>query len=561
MGQIEVRALEFHNARLWSWASVQRALEFMSRFGMNALIFHQNDLLDQLVYPQAYFPEDLMLSRWPIRLSTVRANRQYIRKVVREANRRGIDFYIEIKELWYPEGIVEQVPELLSAGGAVCRTHPFWWTFLQNKIDELLEAVPDIAGIIESPATHESKLSIAANPCRCERCRDTEPSEWYERLIRAMHAPLAKKGKKLVVRDFTFNSQNHDLILGAASRCSKDIVIALKNTPQDYWPTFPDNPKIGRVDGHPQWIEFDAFGQFYAFGAFPCSVVEDMQKRMRYSLDRGASGTMMRISWEVIDEATCFNSFNVLNLIAGAMLSQDAETDLDDIYRAWADYGLAGPLLSESCIREPVIPASPQAVAKLKAFMTGSWSVMEKTHYIRRFVFAKSGLFPASLHEAFHIMTSYFGLGKWDPSAAGLVEPTDENIARILREKEQAMEEVDRLPAVLDARGLGVPEEMVERIEEMLELYRYYVHAAFHCARTCFLAKKVSIARTKADEAALRSALAELGQFRSALRERLAGTDYPHYYYWLLDEHRLGLLQRDVSTLLPEPDRDGGIVA
>ncbi len=47
--------LEFHNNRMWKWASVEKALDFMEEFGMNALIFHQNDIIDQVVLPEKYF--------------------------------------------------------------------------------------------------------------------------------------------------------------------------------------------------------------------------------------------------------------------------------------------------------------------------------------------------------------------------------------------------------------------------------------------------------------------------------------------------------------------------
>ena len=49
------RGLEFHNNRMWKWESVHRALDFMEKYDLNALIFHQNDLIDFLVEPKAYF--------------------------------------------------------------------------------------------------------------------------------------------------------------------------------------------------------------------------------------------------------------------------------------------------------------------------------------------------------------------------------------------------------------------------------------------------------------------------------------------------------------------------
>jgi hypothetical protein len=195
------------------------------------------------------------------------------------------------------------------------------------------------------------------------------------------------------------------------------------------------------------------------------------------------------------------------------MISQNPKINLDDVYQEWGKYGLVYLLQSESSIKEPIIPASPEAVDHLKNFMTASWSVMEKVQYIRGFVFAKSGLFPASLHEAFHIMTSYFGLGKWDPSASVRVEPTEENIAIIIEEKKQAILEVEQLRLILKPEKLGLPSEMVSLLEEMLDLYVYYVRALFHCTRTCFLAKLVTITGKPSDKAILSTYITEMGLF------------------------------------------------
>jgi hypothetical protein len=258
----KLRGLEMHSSRMWRWQSISRAFEVMEKTNLNALIFHQNDLIDQLVIPRAYFSEELMLQRWPVRLHTIDNNKQYIRKVIREAKLRGIRFFLEVKEIWYHEGILEFFPQLRKPDGALCPTDPFWWDFLSGKTQELLEDVPDIAGIIVSPATRESKISISTNRCSCDRCQKTSPLDWYTNLLGAMYDPLESKGKVLAVRDFSYTAEQQSLAINAASKVSGDIVIALKNTPHDYYPTFPNNPRIGDTCGLEQWVEFDTWGQF-----------------------------------------------------------------------------------------------------------------------------------------------------------------------------------------------------------------------------------------------------------------------------------------------------------
>ena len=70
-----LKGLEIHSSRMWRWASVRNALDFMTRFGLNALIFHQNDLTDQLVVPEQYIEglEKLVASNlYPNRSEAIR---------------------------------------------------------------------------------------------------------------------------------------------------------------------------------------------------------------------------------------------------------------------------------------------------------------------------------------------------------------------------------------------------------------------------------------------------------------------------------------------------------
>lgn len=552
MSNFQFRGLELHNNRMWRSASVDNALDFMVRTGLNALIFHQNDLIDHLVLPKAYFNDELMWRRWPIRRSTNYANQVYINQVIQKAKRLGIDFYLEVKEIWYPESLVELFPELLTEEGHVCPTNPFWFEFLETKTRELLEMLPDLAGIIVSPATRESKVSISTNPCSCERCRATGAEEWYRGYIRAVHTPLAEQNKTLVVRDFAYSAEQQNSVLDAAAACSADIVVALKNVPHDFWPTFPDNPRIGHTNGLRQWIEFDVWGQYCGLGVFPCSLVEDLQRRLHYSRERGATGAWFRTDWEICNEASTFNSFNMLNLFGGALLAQNPDLDVDEVYRAWADYGLYSSLRTESSTPAPVVPAAPDAWQKLKAFMTASWSVIEKTLYVRGSVCQLSSKAQYSVHDIFHTMTKHHNRGNWDPEATNLLVTTEDNLAVIFAEKQAAIAEAGRLAAILQPRSLGLPPQFAEEIETMLELYQYYVEVFYHVARVSFLTKRAKDTGSAADREPLREAFQAFVSFRKRLSARLAGTEYPFYIYWMLDDKQLGQLETDIAAHLSE---------
>jgi len=546
MAGMEFRGLEFHNRRMWSWKDVDQALDFIERFGMNALIFHQTDLMDFLVLPEVYFDENTLWERWPVRYAAVNTYRSFFLEVTRRAKAKGIAFYPEFKEIWYPEGLLDIHPELKNAEGQICPTDPFWFTFLRVKMEELVDCFPDISGAIISPATRESKVSISKKECSCERCQAADPQEWYRQFIISVYEPLSRKGKKLVVRDFSYSKEHQNAVIEAAGSVSQDIIIALKNVPHDFWPTFPHNPKLGKTQGLTQWAEFDTWGQYFGHGIFPASLVEDLQNRIRHCRSKGVTGTMFRTDIEWIDESNNFNNFNTLNIIAAAMLSANPDRDLDTIYQAWVEYGLYSSLTPSTQTGEPIAPTAPDAADRLKAFMKAGASIMEKTLYVRGHVFSYSSQYSQSLSSIYNIMQDWHQREQWDPGSSKYLEPTDENLELIFEEKRDAVNEAERLRTILQPETLGLPEVFVKEIDEMLDLYIYYVKGYEHSAHAYFTAKKAIRTKAMDDIRMAKENAYRLDAFRLELERRFEGTYYPHNIYWIMKPKQLQLLADDV---------------
>ena len=49
------RALEVHSAYAWDYRWIRQALAFIRDQGLNALVLHRNDIVDQVVYPATFF--------------------------------------------------------------------------------------------------------------------------------------------------------------------------------------------------------------------------------------------------------------------------------------------------------------------------------------------------------------------------------------------------------------------------------------------------------------------------------------------------------------------------
>ena len=549
MNAFSIRGLEFHSSRMWQWQQVQLAIELMEKIGMNTLIFHQNDIPEQLVFPTAYFNDDFMWKKCPVRMHTIFNNRHYISKIIRALERSNIKFFIEVKELCFPEVLPEVYPQLWKNGNA-CPFDDFWWEYLENKYNELFEIIPGISGVIVSAGTKESKISFAANKCKCPECKDKSAVQWYTRLIESMYKPIKKCNKTLVIRDFSYSAGNQRSIIEAAGNVSKDIVIALKNTPHDYYPTFPNNPSIGNCSGHPQWVEFDTWGQFFGLGAFPCSVVEDMQKRMQHCAQMGVEGVWARTDWEGITEGSSFNSFNMLNVFGAGMLSRDVKTNIDDIYKAWCDHGLVSPMKSGSVFQEPAKPTDPEAWKTLKDLMTASWGIIEKSQYVRGHLFNEDDQYCNSVDRFIDIMIKTHGRDDWEPGASMLVKPTAENINIILQEKRQGLKEVETLADKIKLEKLGFPDDFIMDFKILMKLYILYVKGFEYCAQGVFYTEKYKQEKNSSDKEQIEDAIEKLQKFSLEINEVFNDTDYPHYIYWLLDRKRIKELIADMKMHL-----------
>ena len=146
-------------------------------------------------------------------------------------------------------------------------------------------------------------------------------NRWYRELITAMFKPLDRAGMRLIVRDFSYTADHQYAMVDAAKDVSEKIVMALKKTPHDYYPTFPDNPTVGNCGNLTQWIEFDTWGQYFGLGILPCSVAEDMKGRMKRYLEKGASGIMLRTDWERLYQGSTFNLSLIHIFLSIAMIA------------------------------------------------------------------------------------------------------------------------------------------------------------------------------------------------------------------------------------------------
>lgn len=522
------RALELHGKHIWQRDAILQALGFMQRHGLNALVLHETDLIQMVTYPRAYLDPYGLWRSAPTRRgeNAIENNRVYLAHVSRLAAKAGIALFVETKEIGFPDEILELHPELLK-DGIVCPSEPFWFEFIERKTDEFFADFPGVTGMISSAGSAEGRASRAQNKCGCDRCQDTSLEDWYGAVIGALHRATARHGKMLAVRDFAYKPEDHEPLIRAVERAPADLVFCVKATPHDFYPTFPDNPAIGRT-GHQLWIEYDTMGQFYGWGVFPCLVLQDLSARLAHAASHGASGVSFRVEWERINDYWSLGTLNEMNLIAGAAFARGETVDAEAVCRLWlADHGwpeTAAPFLAE--------------------LMAATWPVIRGALFLDGFVFADNSMYPRSLRRAWWGMEVRDALHTWAPERADDLTLDSKRVETLIAEKREAM----RLAAALARRArngyAGFPPALLALIRQAFELFEDYVVGFALCAEACVLA------RWAGDPERLKRCLDELEVFAARLQALDETAERPHQVVMLMDHRRVSDVIREGREVL-----------
>lgn len=565
MSDFKIRALEIHSSKVWDYNWVTSMIEFIKQHNMNTLILHRNDIVDSVVYPAKYFGakrlkynniyeryQDVFRSLYkytPTRRSRPIQKSVYLNRVIEMAKREGLNVYVENKELYFPGIILEFFPNLIK-NGKICPNEPFWWEFIKEKYTEFYDEFPGIDGVITAPATGESKVSITSNRCTCELCTKTSKSDWFIKLILSMYEPARAAGKTLVIRDFVFDPEAHNEISTAMVELPDDIVFALKNTPHDYYPTFPNNPRIGKIRKHEQWIEYDTMGQYFGWGIGISIMIDDMKRRFLYAKENRVDGVILRTDWEGLDGHTVFDTLNSINVYAGAVLTNHLDCNINNIYQQW---------LSE---QELFIPNLTPEDKKKTAMWIGdimgrTWDVMRKTNYVNDCVFSDSSMLPISMEHAIWLAEEKNSLKVWDKSKEYALNVNEENVKYILAEKDEALRIIKKLLDKIYEGHKGITKGAHEDLVAKFEIYEKYVKAFKVDADAIILAKYVMENKnyTKSvfyEEALnlLREKLKDLLIIAGEFRKFYNTTDFSYTVYEALDADRLIALHSDLCQKL-----------
>ncbi len=425
-----MRALEINAETMWRPDEVDRALRFAADHGMNMLVFHDGDIMNRLVFPRRYFPPFSPWGAAPPRRgeNAIYNARAYLRNLTRKCRNQGIQFLLEVKELAFPDEVLELHPELVK-NGTVCPTEPFWAEFIETRYREMCEDFVDLAGFIVSVGSPEGRATLASKRCECEGCRNAVPADWHRTVVSAIDRAVRPFGRRLVIREFSYSKAAQDAVIESLSDLPEDIDYCVKPYARDYYMPWPDNPALPALTDRRKWVEYDVHGQYYGWGILPCAVADDIKYRFDRARANGASGILLRTDWERVNGLWAVNTFSRVNLAVAAYLGLHPDAD-------------AREALTESLRTTGLVDQALDAeqTADVAAMLSEVLPIVNGTMYTGRFVYNNSSTIPNGVEHAWWHMAVQNDLAEWDPSAEGVLDLSRiENVEALLAEKDAAL--------------------------------------------------------------------------------------------------------------------------
>jgi hypothetical protein len=524
-----LRAVELHGPRMHERDKVGRVLAFMQANGLNALVLHESDLVHQLVYPRKYFDPYALWKDLPTRRgeNAIFNNRAWFARLLRQARAAGVEVWLNVKEIGFSDEVLAVHPEVVK-GGVFCPCEPFWREYIEAKTSELFDDFPQLAGLIVSFGSQESRASKVQNRCKCELCMRTPLQQWYAELIDTLHAPIAARGKQLAVRDFAYKPADHEPLVAAMAAAPQDVVFCIKAMPHDFYVTFPDNPALGRLPRR-QFVEYDVLGQFFGWGLMPCLVLDDLRDRVPRWQAAGADGVILRIEWERIFDLDVLDTLNEVNLLAAAGLVNAQPIDAAETCRRWLQaHGFA-----------------EQDAPWLAGVLQQTLSIVRGAMYMNGAVSADNSMLPRSVQRAWWGMEVRDSLAVWDPARAGDLQLDEAKGDALVREKDGALAAARRLVAAIQ-QAEGVDEKLHAYVQARFRFYADWVEGLVLCAKVCIAVRLMEQGQAATAAARLRPVLDGLRAYASRMRELLdADAGIPHQVFMLVDPRRAEDVLRD----------------
>jgi hypothetical protein len=400
------------------------------------------------------------------------------RALIAEGRSWGLDVYLTLSEIDYPDELIERFPELRAtappdagrtyrpptAGGQstlyvkfgvkpnLCLSQPKTWEFVEGKVREVVELFPEAAGFTLSLNGTDSDIFF----CDCERCRPLSKSQraalTLEHFDRGMERGANGRPKRILFSPYMGawkNVMEPEVYLPLAGKLPPSVALRLNVSSGDTYLFNALNPLLGAFvgQGNDELCDFDPGGEYHGgfFGMQP-TISRYMDERIKAYAARGVRGFSFR-------NHQYHTHFSELDWDVGARLAWDPGLDVEALRTKWArrTFGEEG---------------GEQVLALLGL----GFEVMRRTLYAGGLNFTNWGLFIESVNRTRHILIDR--CAKHADRGLERVAPTPENIARLVAEKEEAFQLAeDGVRTVTSLRGKVAPRYQ-EALRQSFVLFR-----------------------------------------------------------------------------------------
>ena len=467
--------------------------EYVAEFGVNILIGKPNDAVVTLkeTLPAVYQhlgPEE------QARLDKARTERvRHNRELARQCRDADVDFYAFLFgsdfELWSNplyQAVLKTYPSVKGTPGPasfekarLCPSDPMTWKVIRAYVQDFMEQ--SFADGLYT--TYWDKYGLDCQDDRCVRNGLNKfPNQVYE-TVHQYYEVLRPMGKKLVVRTWSsgvphwleseyvhapgyddFGGSGLQLWARVIKELPAEITLQTKVYDSDCQPDSRFTPWLGQAKPHLEIAEYQVSGQTVGRFYFPASSVEYTAKTMRRAHELVGSesgvgifpGGTLQSDYSLEDDI-----LNSVNLYAWRQLSWNINADLEQVWREWA-LPIYGEQAAPHVIR--ALQLSEEAVNR--AFSTlamGSSTNSDFAHTIDR-------------RETLLKYTNRYYL----PEFAKFLEPTRENIQRVIDEKAECLRKVSEMFSEFEQARPFLQKEQAEELAIRFDWLQQFATTASH---------------------------------------------------------------------------------
>lgn len=403
----------------------------------------------------------------PERTADTARRRKVYEKICAHARSVGIDPWVNLNIVNYPDNFTAVFPDAiateplaadrwmkskgtrgLSKQPQLCASSAPFRKLVEAQLTELCR-LPHIGGVECWLTAGDTDLFY----CACETCRTKSISDSIVEFAEYAHAVCQREGKGLVLRCYLGSwrcALEADAWREAAPRLHPEIEICYKQQNGDFMNWHGPNTLAGRLQPHAEVAEIDLAGEYRGTNyGMVCTVRWQMQELMRHFLQRGVTGLACR-------GIETLHPFDLDKWIFGALL-ENPDLDVQAWSSEWAArrYGAAGDevvAILDECAE----------IMRLSMYVQGvqwaSWAVPQNLGRLHFILFDRSAACVPGSYER--------------------LQPTPENLAAVIREKERALEKACRLVERCAGLQGRLAEEFFAPLDASVRYLRAYASVA-----------------------------------------------------------------------------------